>query len=173
MKKLIPILVVSLLAITGIFFVLKQYSSEAEAKDTTTRDTTAVENDIPPMIFTMADGSTKTLKDISGKLVVVLYQPDCDHCQREASAISEHLSSFDAYKVYFITVEPFDVIEKFANDYRLSGNSNIFFGRTEIESIINNFGQISAPSVYVYTQEGKLKKNFNGETPIEDILQSL
>lgn len=128
-------------------------------------------NDLPQMQITLLDESVLNAKKIAGKTVMVLFQPDCDHCQREATQISENLESFKGYKFYFVSSAALTDIARFGNDFNLAGKENIFFGSAPSESIYNNFGPIEAPSIYIYSEEGKLVKQFNGEIAISEILK--
>jgi len=129
-------------------------------------------NDLPLMKVTKTDGSRIDVNALKGNTVLILFQADCDHCQREAKEIREHLSSFKDYSVYFISADPLTAIEKFGNDYNLLSQPNIYFGSTTVENVLKSFGPIPTPSVYIYLDQ-RLVKKFNGEVQIEKILQAI
>jgi peroxiredoxin len=130
-------------------------------------------SDFPSMQITLLDGKLMNAKELKGKTVLVLFQPDCDHCQHEAEDIEDHLASFRDYTLYFVSSAGPEEIRKFSNTYKLSGIPNIIFGATTVESILNNFGAIQAPSIYIYSEEGKLVNSFNGQTDVGVILKYL
>lgn len=132
-----------------------------------------VANDLPAMSITKLDGTTVNTKTLSGKTILILFFPDCDHCQREAKAIQEHLEAFKEYNIYFIAAVPTAEVSKFSVDYNLSGKDNVHFATTTVQDILNNFGPVDAPSIYIYSAEGKRTKSFNGEVAIEEVLKSL
>lgn len=134
---------------------------------------TSAQNDLPTLTALKLDGSRLLTKQLQGKTVLVLFQPDCDHCQREAKQIRENLDAFKAYSLYFISADALSRIAAFAADYGLTGYDNVHFATTEAQYILNNFGPIDAPSLYIYNDSGKLVKKFNGETDIKLILSSL
>lgn len=152
-----------LVALTGC----AKKEKEAEQKPV------AMPNDLPAMTISLADGKTIDAKTLTGKNVLILFQPDCDHCQHEAEDIREQLASFTGYTLYFVSSAPMAEIQKFAADYKLTGNSNVVFGWTATENVLNNFGPIQAPSVYIYTDQGKLVQQFNGQTDVSVILKYL
>lgn len=131
----------------------------------------AVQNDLPQMVVTKPDGSQLNMKELSGKTVLILFLTDCDHCQREATAIQENISAFKPYSVYFITTSSQQQIETFAKEYRLSDYPNVHFCQTTSQSILDNFGPIDSPSLYIFSSDRKLIKSFNGETHINEILK--
>jgi thiol-disulfide isomerase/thioredoxin len=128
---------------------------------------------LPDLPLTTTQGTQLNAQALEGKVVLVLFQPDCDHCQREAEAIREHLNAFAEYTLYFVTYAPMADIQKFARDYRLSGLDNIFFAFADVQPILDNFGSIPTPSLYIYSDQQQLVKAFEGETPIDKILEHL
>ena len=131
----------------------------------------AGQNDLPQMVVTKPDGSQLNMNEMTGKIVLILFQTDCDHCQREAAAIQENISAFKPYSVYFITTSSQQQIDTFAKKYRLADYPNVHFCLTTSESILDNFGPIDTPSLYIFSSDRKLVKSFNGETPIGEILK--
>lgn len=130
-------------------------------------------NDLPVMQITFLDGVTVQAKDLEGKTLLVFFFPDCEHCQEEANAMKEHLDAFKDYTVYYLSSVPKAEVEKFSSDYGLSGASNFKFGTVPGESVLNNFGPIPTPSMYIYNENRKLVKKFEGQTPIETVIGAL
>jgi peroxiredoxin len=129
-------------------------------------------NDLPKMAITTLDNSQLAINELEGNNILILFQSDCDHCQREAKEIREHLNSFREYDIYFISADQFQAIQKFGSDYDLIGHKNIHFAVTTVDEVIKNFGSIPTPSVYIYSEK-RLVKKFNGEVAIEKILESI
>lgn len=153
------------LIVTSCIFQLKCSQSREE-----NANAAAGQNDLPKMEVSRLDGTKVNINELKTKIVLILFQTDCDHCQREATAIQENISGFQSYELYFITTTSPADIEAFANQYKLSGYSNVHFCRTSNESILKSFGPIDAPSIYIYSEK-KLVKSFNGETDINEILK--
>ena len=129
------------------------------------------DNSQPDMIITLTDNSTHNVKDLTGKNVIVLFQPDCDHCQREAVDFQKNINAFESCAIYFITAAPMDEIKEFSTKYNLNGHPNVHFGFTPAPNILNTYGPISAPSIYIYSDEHKLVKQFNGEIPVNEVMK--
>jgi thioredoxin-related protein len=132
-----------------------------------------VKNERPVMTFTLLDGSKIDAQSLNEKMVLILFQPDCDHCQQEAKQIKNRLEAFKDYQLYFISSHPMEIIEKFAKDYGLYKKENVHFGATTVESVLDNYGAISAPSIYIYTKEGRLVEEFEGQVDIEMVIRHL
>jgi len=130
-------------------------------------------NDLPTMVLKELDGSSIFTKELSpDRIILILFQPDCDHCQREARQIKENIGAFADYSLYFISADSLNEINNFSITYALNDISTIHFAQADVQSILDNFGPIPAPSLYIYSA-GKLIAKFNGETKIDEILNSL
>ena len=132
-----------------------------------------VRDERPVMQINLTDGRQIEPRTLTEKAIFIFFQPDCDHCQHGARDIQARLNSFAGYELYFVSSHPMEVINQFAKDYKLDNTPNVFFGSTPVESVLNNYGAISAPSVYIYNEQGKLTKSFNGQTDVEQLIQSL
>src|SRR5690606_5803404 len=61
--------------------------SSKEGADQPGETTASTQNDLPDLTASLMNGDLIDMKDLSGNVIIVLFQPDCDHCQREATAI--------------------------------------------------------------------------------------
>ena len=130
-------------------------------------------SDLPEVPVKYLDGSSQDMSEIDGPAVVVLYQPSCDHCQVAAAEVQKTLANFDGYKLYFISNAPLYETKQFADTYKLSNQSNVHFGTTLGDYIIENFGAVPTPSFYIYNEDGKLLTELVGETQIDKVLAAL
>ncbi|MBA4144330.1 MAG: hypothetical protein DI538_20570 [Azospira oryzae] len=167
MKKS-TLLLVALLALL-ISCTTKPKEEEAVAEPSQPQ----VYNDLPDMSITLLNGTRQEAIHLPGKTIIILFFPDCDHCQREAKAIQEKIEAFKEYTLYFVSTNPAAEIQEFANEYKLSSIANVKFGQIAADKVFVNFGSIPTPSLYIYSADRKLKKQFNGETPVEQIISAL
>jgi len=130
-------------------------------------------NELPYLAFKNLDGSPATTRDLPGGSILILFNTDCDHCQREAKSIQENLSSFREFTLQFIASDSVENIQKFAREYGLDNQPNVRFGRAEGVDVYMNFGSIPTPAIYIYSKEKRFVKSFLGETPIDEIILSL
>ncbi len=139
----------------------------------TPKDSPIVETDLPTMPITLVNSTRIDTKSLTGNIVLVFFQPDCDHCQREAQVIQKNITHFKSYSMYFISSAPLPQIDQFAREYQLANLPHVYFGATTSDYVLSNFGPIETPSIYIYNASGKLAKSFNGETAIEEIVKHL
>lgn len=139
----------------------------------TSAQSKSIPNHYPALKLIEPTGYTQSARNLTGKNILFLYFPDCDHCQREGAAIAQHASAFNNYQVWFISTAPHEENQKFAQTYRLATHKNFHFVRTEMQDVLTNYGSIPTPSVYIYNTEKKLTHSFKGETRIEEIIKAL
>jgi peroxiredoxin len=130
-------------------------------------------NDFPYMAGTAMSGDEVNFRELSGNTIIVIFFADCDHCQREAAAIRDRMDAFKKYNLYFISSNEMKDIHRFAKDYQLVDFENVTFVKVDGGKVVQTFGAIPTPSVYIYSAEKKLVKHFNGETNIEEIIKFL
>jgi peroxiredoxin len=163
----------SLFTLLVLFATIVSCTTSAK-RETINASEVKKESELPNLIFTNVDGTQTSAKTLLGKKVlIILFQPDCDHCQRESKQIQEQLPAFKDYTLYFISSAPAVEIKKFSEDYKLSNEGNVHFAATDVQGILNSFGAIPAPSLYIYTEDGTLKSKFNGETEVDKVISQL
>jgi peroxiredoxin len=186
-KTVFAVLVVLLIAAVGYYFVTNRGAADA-GTGTATEETIStvpkpapaaeaapvpVKNDLPDMPLVRSDGTQFTARSLSGKVMLVFFLPDCDHCQREARQISNNLSYFKNYSLYFVSTAPLPEQERFAREYNLTGQPNVSFAQASPEDLYKHFGVFPTPTVYLYREGGQLVKIFRDETPVEQIIAAL
>lgn len=130
-------------------------------------------NELPAVILIEPSGKQFSTRSLSGNTILIFFGASCDHCQREATQIRKNLKSFERYTLYFISMDPFPVINKFAQDYGINNQPNIRFMRADGASVSNSLGYLQTPTILIYASSRKLIKRFDGETKVEEILKVL
>ena len=136
-------------------------------------ETASTVNELPAMSLVTMDQQVIRARELTGKNILIFYRPECDHCQREAAAISENLDAFSGYQIYFVGTDGHEASRSFAKDYALDGKNNVHFVQTSVNEILDHLGPISTPSLYIYSEERRLVRHLDGETAIEEILRYL
>ncbi|HQQ95675.1 MAG TPA: redoxin domain-containing protein [Cyclobacteriaceae bacterium] len=126
---------------------------------------------LPDFIMTTLEGELLQTKALQGKNILIFYNPDCDHCQRQAQSIRKQINAFNDWTIYFIAASGDTQSRTFAMTYDLHEQKNVFFATAGIPEVVREMGSIGTPSIFIYDDAGKLVKNFDGETPVEDILK--
>lgn len=155
------------------FLVLPVMLCACSLKTEEKKEVKAVQaNEYPEILLTLENGEKLSAKQLKGKNVFVLFQPDCDHCQEEAIQIGQRLEEFKGYTLYFISSAPMQEITAFAKNFGLDNKPQVKLAWTNTEGVLTYYGPIQTPSIYVY-RDGKLRQKFNGQTEIDTILKAL
>ncbi|HWA32590.1 MAG TPA: redoxin domain-containing protein [Cyclobacteriaceae bacterium] len=128
---------------------------------------------LPKISVVTAEGDSVNLSTLNGPLMLILFTPDCDHCQREAKDISNHFKIFEDYTLYFVAAQTSDVLKEFAIKYNLTDKSNVVFAQGPIVPVMKLLRPTSMPTILIYNADGELVKRFDGETRVEDIEEYL
>ncbi len=186
-KTVFAVLVLLLIAAAGYYFVTNRGAVGAGTGAAATETTPAtpspapaaeavpapVRNDLPELPLRRSDGTQFTARSLAGKVILVFFLPDCDHCQREARQISNNLNAFRDYTLYFVSTAPLPEQEQFGREYNLSGRPNVSFAQASPDELYKHFGLFPTPTVYIYREGGRLVKVFRDETPVEQIIAAL
>lgn len=158
MKKVLLIISVFFLVLFGslqLFVYLARPASSEELRIRLVQ--------LPAITLTAPDRSTFALEQ--GKpLVLIYFNSECDHCQREVLEIRENIGLFSSSSVVLMSSQPLNEIESFSSGSGLQEYTNVRFGQIEPEVLGENFGTLTLPQIFVFSSEGKLITLFSGET---------
>jgi thiol-disulfide isomerase/thioredoxin len=131
-----------------------------------------VNNEMPAFTVSLTDSTKVFFKDLKGNVLLVFFNPDCDHCQREAQLLSDNKAMLTGYDVYFVTPDQMPAIGQFARDYKLI-EPNIHFGRAKVTDVLAAVGPINqVPTFFVYKDQRLVSRN-EGELTLEKIQELL
>ena len=129
---------------------------------------------LPKITVKMLSGEILETNKLQGKTILFFYSPDCDHCQREAKDIGENIQAFKEYAIYFIcSPRAEELITTFRKEYGLENQPNLYFGQADVANVIGEMGNIGTPALFIYSDEGKLVRRIDNETPAKEILKFL
>jgi thioredoxin-related protein len=130
---------------------------------------------VPPFKLMRTDSvSFYTKADLPKKkaVLLILFNPACDHCQREAEELVAHINDFKDVQIVMSTNMFFEDMKDFEKKYNLADH-NIWVGR-DVEYILPAFYRIhNIPYLAMYNKNGDLITTFEGSMKIEDILKTL
>ena len=126
--------------------------------------------DLSPVQF-LRNSAPATLKDTP--TLIVLFNPDCDHCQYEAEQLQERHREFARAGVYLLTTETPARAQAFARHYGLDTLAMMHVGTLSREESYLMFGPTSVPHIFIYSPDGSLRKEYKGETKIDALLPYL
>jgi thioredoxin-related protein len=137
---------------------------------------TAIEasKEIPYFTFYTLDSQrfTKDSFDDKRTKLILYFNSECDHCEKQAKWLSEDIEAFSDFELTFVSFEEMEAIKVFRDKYEFH-QKNITFIQDARLTFSDKFGVASFPSILLYTKKGKLIHKFEGETKTEKILEFL
>jgi len=109
-------------------------------------------------------------------VIVIYFDPDCDHCNKQAAMIKENIGKFANIQVMWVAFPASqEAIAAFGRKYYAAQyGKNFFFLRDNDYTFDKSFGYSEAPSLYVYNKSGKLVKSYKkNEVSVDELLSHL
>jgi thioredoxin-related protein len=129
---------------------------------------------IPPFNLLKVDSISHFTKDDLKKnkpVLIILFNPDCDHCKHETEEIIKNIDELKDIQIIMSTNMPFDMMKTFYEKYDLEKFENIIVGR-DFQFILPSFYQIKfMPYLAMYDKKGNLVTTFQGSMKIDDLVK--
>jgi thioredoxin-related protein len=125
---------------------------------------------LPIKVPLLTMDSTLYSLQINRRIVLIYFNSECEHCQNELNEIEKSVNEFEGIDLVLMSSEQISKIKSISVSYNLANKNNFHFVHINPESLYANFGSLSVPHIFVYGADGKLRKEFKGETKIEAIL---
>lgn len=127
---------------------------------------------VPPFQLLKVDSSTYFTKSNLKKnepVLIILFNPDCEHCKHETEEIIKNIDQFKDIQIVMATMMPFDAMKSFYEKYDLKRFDNITVGQ-DIKYTLPVFYNIRfMPYLAMYNKKGNLLTTFEGSMKIEDL----
>jgi thioredoxin-related protein len=126
-------------------------------------------------LYNIADSSVFTKDNLKKKkaTLIMMFSPDCEHCQEETKAITANIDLFKKVQIVMASPLNFDYIRKFYDEYKIANYPNITMGRDPTYFLGTFFKVRSFPALFLYDKKGRLVNHFTGETSVQEIANLL
>lgn len=169
MRKLI-IFTVIIGALSLLIFFIYGIIRKADNKSESEKNISV----LPRFSFmTLTDARFDSDSITEGPVLIIRYNPECEHCQYEISEVSKSSIPSSGIKLLLITTEDRNSVVKFLEPFDLLGDRNVIPLLDTDGTFYRIFGKDYVPSSYIYNKELKLVKALYGEYKIETILKYL
>ncbi|MFD2570640.1 TlpA family protein disulfide reductase [Spirosoma soli] len=129
---------------------------------------------LPNFTASLLDRSVISKTTLAGQPVVLLYfDPDCDHCQREADELYKKSVLLKQAMIVMLSSAPISDLTTFTEAYKLNALPNVRVAHIDRQVAYDTLGFTSVPDVLIYHADGSLAKHFKGETSVEAIARHL
>lgn len=131
---------------------------------------------IPDFKLLLVDSATNFYtENLDGKknTLIMLFSPDCDHCQHQTEDIIQNIAAFKNTQIIMTTVLPFHQMKTFYETYRLQRFKNIVMGRDVLYFFSPYYRAQFTPYLALYNKKGELLYTNDGQVKIETLLAQL
>jgi thioredoxin-related protein len=159
--------------ITLLFFFIVKISA---AQTATTPTPTFSSLPLPAFGITrVPDSSTFTRADLekNKETIIMIFSPDCEHCQRETDSLVAHIDLFKDVQIVMASPLDFNNIKKFYYNYHIANYPCITMGRDGTYALGTFYKVHNFPSIYVYDKDGNFKAVFEGSYPVQKVAAAL
>lgn len=165
MKWALPVLVLAVLSYLAWGFTTKLNRQKVVVERTRT---------LPDFTAYSLDSSIVSRAELLNRPAVLIYfDPDCDHCQREADELRKKATLLAPAQVLMLSSAPLSALNEFAKTHRINSIANLRVAHIDRKTAYETFGFASVPDVMIYRTDGSLAKRFRGETSVEAIARHL
>jgi thiol-disulfide isomerase/thioredoxin len=128
---------------------------------------------LPPVQLLLGDSTTKFTKEDFAKkpVLIMLFSPECSHCQHEAEALSLHSDEMKNIQVVMITFHPLWQMNEFAGRYKLNELKNIVVGKDIYLILPSFYGIRNLPFHALYNKKGNLISVVEGSAEISKLIE--
>jgi hypothetical protein len=112
--------------------------------------------------------------DPGHRIAIVVFNSQCEHCLYELDAFEHRLSEVDGTRLYFLTSEaalPSAVIAK--RWPALMTSRWVSWGTVRAQDVRSGLRTAVVPVVFVFDENGRLVKQFRGETKFDLLVRAL
>ena len=171
MRKFLKYLILILLLVAGSWLGMRTWQSYQSKKESEQRVQT-----LQHACFGSLTGGQICIDEFDSQkpTVIIYFNPECEHCQYEASEIGKQAEQFA--KANMILITPDDStkrVEAFAAKYHLWEVDNLIVLLDRNHQFLKSFGTAVFPSAFIYGADKKLVKMYKGETKMEAVIGSL
>lgn len=129
---------------------------------------------LPPVKLLLTDSVGHFSKENFNKkeqVLIILFNPDCEHCQKETEKMLDSISLFKNIQIVMATMMPFDKMIEFYKKYKLANYKNIVVGQ-DTQYFLPVFYMVSnLPYLALYNKQGDLITTYEGAVPIHRIIE--
>ena len=128
---------------------------------------------VPPFNLLQTDSVSFFTKNNLKKnkpVLVILFNPECDHCKHETEEIINHIKELKKVQIVMATMAQYSQMKDFYLKYKLGEFSNIKVGQ-DFQYMLPSFYRVhSLPYLAMYDRKGNLLTTFEGSMKIDDLI---
>jgi thioredoxin-like negative regulator of GroEL len=175
------LLILVLVCCSVVAFAQKSKKKHHHSHTDTTANTTPqvdyriVGSPMPPVKMVTMKGKKITSNDLKSdyNLVVMLFNPTCEHCEDQTELFKKNIYLFKNTKLVMMAgAMMLPYLEYFDNNHKVTEYPNTIMLGVDSSSFIEKaFMYQTLPQINVYNKDRKLVRVFNGNVPMDSLRQ--
>ena len=129
---------------------------------------------LPPIQLLLSDSVSKFTKEGLAKdqpVMLMLFSPDCSHCQHTAEELLKYKEELKDIQVVMATMHSLYDMNAFVSKYRLKELPNLTIGKDMYYLLAPFYGVRHLPFMAFYDAKGDLLSVFEGGLPIPKVIE--
>ena len=107
-------------------------------------------------------------------LVLIYFDPDCDHCQKLMTELFKKINSFKKAQMVLVTFKPVAEVAAFEKRYGTHKYANMKVGTEGTLFYLRNYYKlIKMPFTALYDKKGNYTYSYRDETHVDDLINRL
>ena len=107
-------------------------------------------------------------------LVLIYFDPDCDHCQKLMTELFKKINSFKKVEMVLITFKSVTEVAAFEKKYTTSKYANMKVGTEGTLFYLKNYYKlVKMPFTVLYDSKGNYNFSYREETHVDDLIKRL
>lgn len=130
---------------------------------------------LPRFALTTLSGTSLRRGSLPGDrpTLLVFFRPSCPYCRHEIRSIRAHGALTDTAEVLLVSARPAAALRAFADSLRLRRRARIRVVRDASGAAIRTFGVDRVPATFVYGEDDRLLRRFEGEVRASALYSTL
>jgi thioredoxin-related protein len=126
-------------------------------------------------LYKAPDSTLFTKNDLhkGRQVLLVIFSPDCGHCQHIATEIIKNINHFSKVNILMVTWLPYSNMLSFYKTYNMADYPQITMAWDSKYFFPPYYHLQSFPKLIIYNKKGKYVKEFSGEIQIEDVWKAM
>lgn len=131
--------------------------------------------DMPAFSFTQFNGEPYTRDSLRSGVptVLVLFDPDCEHCQEELTTIQQSIAAFQGVELLLVSPADRSRLIPFASEKGLNSLPGVRVLGTEAPHFLELFGTTKMPTTFFYGGDRMLRQEEVGRLKEGELLEGL
>lgn len=126
-------------------------------------------------VYTAPDSTAFTKSDLQKNkpTVIMIFSPECGHCQTETREIVKNIEHFKNSQILMVTWLPYTEMRSFYSNYNLAQYPEITVAYDKKDFFLPYYQVQMYPKLVVYDKKGKYVNSFSGPINLEDVWKAL